>query len=57
MNKLYVIRIIHQPSGIVLSTFNYWNEADAINKMRMYIPDWSFEVIENNDIHKIWEGR
>lgn len=54
MNKLYVIRfkISHD---FTISTWSGWDQADAEDKMRKN-PEWTYTLVENNDIHKIWEA-
>lgn len=55
MNKLYVVRFVFR--GIVLENHNFWNEKEALNKICEYGKSgWKFNVAENNEAHKIWEG-
>lgn len=53
MNKLYVVRFMYGEFN--LSTRNFWNLHEAIQTMQEY-SDVKFTEIENNDIHRIWEG-
>lgn len=53
MNKLYVVRFMYGEFN--LSTRNFWNLYEAIQTMQEY-SDVKFTEIENNDIHRIWEG-
>ena len=51
MNKLFVIRWTIK-KDYVLSVSSFWNESAMIEKIKMN-PEWSFETVENNNLHKI----
>ena len=55
MNKLYVINFT-LPNGYVFSTWSAWTEEAITEKIRKN-PEWTFEVVEDNRIHKIWKAR
>ena len=55
MNKLFTISF-RLPSGYEISTWYGWSEADAIEKMERN-PEWTYTLIVNNDIHKIWVAK
>jgi len=55
MNKLYVIRFLIN-HDYVISTWYGWNQEDADDKMQKN-SEWTFSLVEDNDIHKIWEAR
>lgn len=53
MNRLFCIRF--KVRGFVFYR-NFWNESEA----KQYMDgnkDWSYELVEANEIHKIWEAR
>lgn len=55
MNKLYCIRFVIR--GCVMYR-NFWREnaaREAICEAIGY--GWKVELVENNDVHKIWEAR
>ena len=54
MNKLFVINF-KLSNGYTVSTWYCWNLEDAKEKMRKN-PEWTFEEIENNDTHQIWDA-
>ena len=54
MNRLYSVK--HVVRGFVFYR-NFWNEAEAKEYMEKNSNDWSYELIEANEIHKIWEGK
>jgi len=53
MNKLYVVRFKYGENNLL--TRNFWNLHEAIQAMREY-SDVKFTEIENNNVHRIWEG-
>lgn len=55
MNKLYIINF-KLSNGYTVSTWYGWNEPEAIEKMDKN-PEWTFELVEDNDTHKIWDAR
>lgn len=55
MNKLFIIRFLF-PTGDCISTWSAWDEEVALENIRKN-PEWTFTVVEDNDIHKIWEAR
>lgn len=54
MNKLYVINWVYK--GYNLKTSYFWSLEDLEEEMVNH-PDFEFELIENNDIHLIYEAR
>lgn len=55
MNKLFTISF-QLENGYTISTWYGWNESDAIEKMAKN-PEWTYTVIVDNNIHKIWIAR
>ena len=55
MNKLFTISF-KLSNGYTVSTWYGWSEADAVEKMAKN-PEWTYSVIVDNDIHKIWIAR
>lgn len=55
MNKLYVIKFILK-GDFCISTYNCWNPSEAKAKMDKN-PEWNYEIVEDNNIHCIIEGR
>ena len=51
MNKLYVIQWTLS-NGYIVSVSYFWNESELYDKMRKN-PEWSFDIIEDNNTHKI----
>ena len=54
MNKLFCVVFKH--NGVVCGYRNFWNEWEALEYMKTQKQYWKFRVVEDNDIHKIWEG-
>lgn len=62
MNKLFVVKFMYRNKysngEFVIACKNFWNQQDALKEIEAVKPfGWRFKVVENNDIHKIWEGR
>ena len=55
MNRLYIIRFLIS-HGFCVSTWYAWDEAVALKKISDN-PEWIFTLVEDNDIHAIWEAR
>lgn len=55
MNKLYVIKFMLK-DDFCISTYNCWNPSEAKAKMDKN-PEWNYEIVEDNNIHCIIEGR
>lgn len=55
MNKLYIIRF-KLSNGYIVSTWYGWNEPEAIDKMAKN-PEWKFDLVTDNETHKIWDAR
>lgn len=55
MNKLYIIRF-RLSNDYVISTWSAWTEEAAQDKIRKN-PEWTFNVVEDNDTHKIWDAK
>lgn len=54
MNKLYCVKFIVREDLVFHR--NFWDEKLAVEYMKKN-PDWHFTLAEDNDCHKIWEGR
>lgn len=52
MNKLYTIKFILS-NGYVISVYNTFYPGDLIRKIANN-PEWTFTLIESNDIHDIY---
>lgn len=55
MNKLYIIKF-RLYNDYTISTWYGWNEFDAEEKMKEN-PEWTFSLVTDNNIHKIWDAR
>ena len=55
MNKLYIIRF-KLSNDYVVSTWWAWNEEEIKEKISKN-PEWTFTVVEDNEIHKVWDAR
>ena len=54
MNKLYIIRFTLK-NGYVISTWSTRTKKAALEKIRKN-PEWSFNIVEDNEIHTIWSA-
>lgn len=55
MNKLYVIRFLLSNS-FCISVWYAWDRADVLKKMADN-PEWTYELVEDFDIHAVWNAR
>lgn len=55
MDKLYVVRYALS-NGYVIATYSFWHRMEMIRKM-IDESEFDYKLIENNEIHEIWEGR
>ena len=55
MNKLYCIKFTIK-NGYVVSVYNTFSPEDLREKMRKN-PEWSYVLIESNNIHDIYKAK